>query len=84
MVSFAQKVRNFRLASARRALSTALPDTLVGRTSQLQQLNDFLQSNLCSAAAPSKKGKKDKGQLKLKWNFLLPPLWTATVACGKS
>ena len=51
-----------RFASARKALSSALPDTLVGRTSQLQQMKDFLESNICSkqTVPASKKSSRSK------------------------
>ena len=47
-----------RFASARRALSTALPDTLVGRTSQLKEMKEFLETNLLQPKKSTKTTKK--------------------------
>lgn len=74
-----------RFASARQALSTSLPDTLIGRTSQLQLMKDFLESNLCLRQTSSDSSKKStKSKKKTKQPLPEQEQAAAEVVCKKS
>lgn len=73
-----------RFASARRALSVALPDTLVGRQSQLKDMKAFLDANLAQSMKKKSRSKKSQTEATVKKSlYVSGPPGTGKTTCLK-